>query len=235
MKVYKNLVYIPCKSKSQRLPNKNFLNFNGKKLCQITFDQVKKIEFEKFVVIDTDNIKLLNYVKKYNFYGFKRKLSDTKKNTKTSECLFKVIKYFEKKKIIFENIILLQVTSPLRTSIDINNAYRYFLNKKANSIISVCKTFVPVEWVNTLNAKKEMNFFLKKKNLNIMSQNFETKYQINGAIYIAKLKSFLKYKSFYNIRGSFAYVMSRSSSVDIDDKFDFNLAKLIYKNKKIFK
>ena len=49
-------------------------------------------------------------------------------------------------------------------------------------------------------------------------------YQINGAIYVAKLESLYKERTLFLREGAYAYVMPRKYSIDIDTELDFQLA-----------
>ena len=54
-------------------------------------------------------------------------------------------------------------------------------------------------------------------------------YRINGAIYIAGVNEFEKDRFLYR-EGSYAYVMSREKSVDIDCLGDFQYAEFLMRN-----
>jgi CMP-N-acetylneuraminic acid synthetase len=72
---------------------------------------------------------------------------------------------------------------------------------------------------------------MSKKYFGKMSQDLKKNYQINGAIYIAKTNIIKKYKRFYNIKKSYAYIMPKSCSIDIDTMLDFKIAESIAKIK----
>jgi CMP-N-acetylneuraminic acid synthetase len=54
---------------------------------------------------------------------------------------------------------------------------------------------------------------------------------LNGAIYIAKVRSLRKEKSFFG-NNSYAYIMDKSSSIDIDTIDDLEFAEFIIEKKK---
>ena len=56
-------------------------------------------------------------------------------------------------------------------------------------------------------------------------QNFKD-YTPNGAIFIAKPQAYLDQKHFFGAK-SIAYIMDKYSSIDIDDRIDYELAKII--------
>ena len=90
MRLIENLIYIPCKSKSSRLPNKNILRFNKERLFIKTIKQAKKINLEKYILVDSDSDFILKSSKELKVNTYKRKKKYTKKNTSTSECLIDV-------------------------------------------------------------------------------------------------------------------------------------------------
>ena len=53
---------------------------------------------------------------------------------------------------------------------------------------------------------------------------------INGAIYICNINRMLAEKTLFLPSNCYGYVMSRKSSIDIDDQIDFDLAE-IYLNR----
>ena len=59
-------------------------------------------------------------------------------------------------------------------------------------------------------------------------QELPTYYRLNGAIYLCKVKYFLRYKDLYKEK-SYAYIMNRRNSVDVDDKFDFEMVENLIK------
>ena len=69
-------------------------------------------------------------------------------------------------------------------------------------------------------------FLQVQKNKNI--QELPVFYRLNGAIYIAYCEYLQKQKGFLG-ENTFAYIMPKSRSVDIDNEIDFLLAELLLK------
>jgi CMP-N-acetylneuraminic acid synthetase len=124
---------------------------------------------------------------------------------------------------------LLQPTSPLRDARHIDEAIELLDEKDADAIVSVCEMEHSPLWSNSLNESLSMQGFLKDEVLNKRSQDLETYYRLNGAIYICKIEKLLEEKSFLLKNNIFAYVMSRERSIDIDEKIDFDIANLFIK------
>lgn len=124
----------------------------------------------------------------------------------------------------------MQPTSPLRTEKNIIEAYKMYLEKKANSVVSVCEMEHSPLWANSLNEERRMDSFLKGIDVNGNRQELEIYYRINGALYIANVEYFKKYQDFY-YKDSYAYIMEKENSIDIDDELDFKIAEYLIKNK----
>ena len=138
------------------------------------------------------------------------------------------IDYYQKIGRTFDYVLWLQPTSPLRSSVNIQEAIATLKAKLADGVISVCECDHPPMWSNTLDQDGCMtNFvsnFVKK---NPRSQALPTYYRLNGAIYIAKVEPLLAQETFFLEENLFSYVMSRESSIDIDHHLDFKLAEFL--------
>ena len=69
-----------------------------------------------------------------------------------------------------------------------------------------------------------MDAFIQNSKLSVPYNKLPPNYQINGAIYIANVKRFLKEETLFFSTGVIAYVMTRDCSIDIDDDYDFKSA-----------
>ena len=78
----------------------------------------------------------------------------------------------------------------------------------------------PYECIKGLS--KNWKYLSKIKKVN--RQNYEKFYFINGSLYFFTIKFFKNIKKFYNLE-SFAYKVDKINFVDIDTKFDFEIAK----------
>lgn len=116
-----------------------------------------------------------------------------------------------------ENFIVLQTTSPLRTSDNIDAAITLFKEKKAYSVISYCKEHHPVYWHKYLNSEVKLESIFDDKLQN--RQDLRPTYFPNGAIYVLP-KSVLESRN-YRSKNTYVYLMDRTTSVDVDSIEDF--------------
>ena len=226
------LAIIPARGGSKRLPNKNLLNLAGKPLIAWTIEAGKNSKYIDDVILSSDSDEILDTGKIYGITAIKRPNFLATDTAKTEDVVLYHLKELDRKPDYF---VLLQPTSPLRTSKHIDEAIDYMYNKNADAVISVCEVDHPVEWCNTLPEDKSLKNFISKDVLGKRSQDLPKRYRVNGAIYIVNTDRFLEEKTFFIKDNIYAYVMDKFSSVDIDDEFDFKFAEFLInlKNKHV--
>ncbi|NQU99280.1 MAG: hypothetical protein HQ538_00955 [Parcubacteria group bacterium] len=125
--------------------------------------------------------------------------------------------------------MLLQPTSPLRITEDIDKAIELLFLKEAKAIVSVCEADHHPLWSNTLTEDGCMKDFIRQEVLNKNIQELPIFYRLNGAIYLAYCDYIKEQESFFG-ENTFAYIMPRERSIDIDDEIDFELVEILIKN-----
>ena len=230
-KGYKILAFIPARGGSKGLPRKNIKPLLGKPLIAWTVEQAKNSKYIDKVVVSTDDEEIAEISKKYGAeVPFLRPKELARDDSPTIDAIIHAINWFEERGEFFDILILLQPTSPLRTTEDIDNAIELFLNNKdALSLISVKENEHPPFWSLEIENKflKPLfgeEYFKKRR------QELPKSYMPNGAIFISYVDILKKYKTFYTPK-TIAYIMPPERSIDIDNEFDFLLAEFILKNK----
>lgn len=217
------LAIIPARGGSKRLPRKNVLDLANKPLIAWSIEAGLNSNYIDKVIVSSDDEEILEISKQFGAETIKRP-NELANDTATT---FDAIKHTIENSKKYDYVILLQATSPLRTSLHIDEAIELLEEKNADAIISVCEMDHSPLWSNTLDETLSMQDFLKEEILNRRSQDLETYYRLNGAIYICKTTKLLEEKSFLLKEHSFAYVMDRKSSIDIDEEIDFEIAQLL--------
>ena len=224
------LAVIPAKSISTRLKNKNIKILNNKPLIYYSIYAAIKSKLVTRVIVSTDSRVIANICTSFGAEApFLRPKSYSKKNTSIKDVCLHAIKFLEKKeKTKIPEILILQPTSPLRTSIDIDKAIKlYKKNKNLDYLTSLTKT-KPLEWMFYKNSKEKFTQISDKKIKN--SQYLKQNYILNGAIYIMKRNIvFGKKINFRNISG---IEIPYQRSIDIDNINDFKLAENFLKKNK---
>ena len=138
----KFIAIIPARAGSRGIANKNFKIFCGKPLIYWTIKSAINSKFINEVIVTSDSSKILNYCKK-NFPKklilVKRKKKLSLSNTPMHLVIKDAYKKLNLKNKIFSGLVLLQPTSPLRDEKDIDAACKLFVNKNADSLLSICE------------------------------------------------------------------------------------------------
>jgi CMP-N-acetylneuraminic acid synthetase len=212
----KVLAIIPARGGSKGLPRKNIIDLAGKPLIAWTIEASLGSRYITKTIVSSDSDEILEVAKEFGSYTLKRP-EEFSTDISSSEVV--VIHALENLKEKFDYVVLLQPTSPLRDTNDINAAFEKLLSLDATALISVC------EYDNKiLKAFKEDEFgyiegISNNKYPFMRRQDLPKTYMSNGAIYITKVDEFLKNNSFYTDK-TVQYVMDDIKSSDIDTKED---------------
>lgn len=221
------LAIIPARGGSKGIKDKNIINLKGKPLIAYTIEAAIESQVFDEIMVSTDSLKIAEISKSFGakipFLRPKELASD---NAKTVDVIIHALNYYINQNIEFDYFMLLQPTSPLRNSKDIQNAVNLLFEKNANSIVSVCETEHSPLWSNTLPDDLSLANFIKQEVKNIPRQELPKYYRINGAIYISNVDFFISEKDFYGEK-SYAYVMPPERSIDIDNLVDLKLVEIL--------
>lgn len=218
---------IPARGGSKRLPRKNLLPLANKPLISWTIDSAKKSKYIDHIFVSTDDKEIAQISRDYGIEIPELRPSKLALDTSSTDD---VITYtIEKYAADYDIILLLQPTSPLRTTKNIDDALELFVSKNANSVISVTPCEHSPLWANTLPSDLSMDNFIKA-NATARSQDLDDYYRLNGAIYILDLGIYKKNKEIKYDNNTFAYVMENINSIDIDNLYDFKLAEFLIKS-----
>jgi CMP-N,N'-diacetyllegionaminic acid synthase len=135
-----------------------------------------------------------------------------------------------------ENIIDLQVTSPLRLDSDITKAYNVFVkqNNKFDNLISISKSLYHPSY-NLVKITKNSKATLLDFNKTITGREMLlNNYQINGSIFIWKYSEIIKNENGLIRDNTYGFKTDAITSQDIDSEIDFIVSEAIY-NSKLYK
>ncbi|NPV42754.1 MAG: acylneuraminate cytidylyltransferase family protein [Firmicutes bacterium] len=231
--MYKNkkfLAIIPARSGSKGIKDKNIKELNGKPMIAYTIEAAIKSYIFDDIVVSTDSEKYAQISREYGArVPFLRPDNLATDDASSKDVIEHVLKRLLKEGKKFDYFVLLQPTSPLRNKNDIIEAVDLLFLKNANAVISVCETDHSPLWTNTLCENLQIDNFIKKEVRNSRRQDLPKYYRLNGAIYIAQTDYFLKYKDWFKEK-SYAYIMPKERSIDVDNILDFRLAEIILQN-----
>lgn len=220
------LALIPARSGSKRLKNKNTLNFFGQPLLSWSIQQALESSFIDRVVVSTEDKTIAEIATDYGAWvPFLRPSNLALDSTTTADVAVDLVHRLVEFDKLYDIIVLLQPTSPLRTSSQIDESLRLLETSACNSVVSVSECDHHPLWSNIIPEDLSLDNFLDPSILNLRSQDLPVYYRINGAIYSIRTHALLDAHSFTPQVNSKAYIMPQVNSIDIDTRIDFELAK----------
>ena len=214
----KILGIIPARGGSKRLLGKNLKSFCGKPLIDWTWKCADQSKYIDSIYLSTDSEEIANHYKKITGNQFDLRPPDlATDDSPITDTINYILDYIGEE---YDWFILLQPTSPLRLTDDIDDAIEKTFQLKANSCISVSPVNKSIKWHCSINNDKvELPF----------SDQSEDIYLINGAIYLCKTDWF-KVHHVLITHETIAYKMPYLRSIDVDYDYEFRFAEMIHKN-----
>ncbi len=226
----KILALIPARGGSKGIKNKNIISVLGKPLIAYTIEAAKNSQYIDYVYVSTDSPKIaktaLSYGASVPFMRDKSLATDT---SKTIEAVMFSIQKLQELDMIFDYVIILQPTSPLRTGNEIDEAIESLLNSNYSSLVSVSKVEENPVLIRSMDENHCLIPILKESST-VRRQDFKDYFKVNGAIYINKIEELTLDTSLND--NLYAYIMPKDSSFDIDTPEDLQKLKKFLKKTK---
>jgi len=224
-----NIAIIPARSGSKGLHDKNIKELNGKPLIAYSIETAINSSLFKTVMVSTDSEAYAEIARAYGAeVPFLRSARTSSDVASSWDTVLEVLDRYENRGASFDTFCLLQPTSPLRITEDVIAAYDVFILRNAFSVVSMTELEHPLSWCGLLGENDSLDGFIDESK-EIQRQAQRKYYRPNGAIYIASISEFKKEPFLYR-KGSFAYIMPKERSVDIDTEFDFCFAEFLMKH-----
>ncbi len=255
------LAYIPARSGSKSIIDKNIVEVAGKPLIAHTIEAAKKSKYVDKVIVSTDSEKYAAIAQEYGAEApFLRPAELATDTSPEMDATMHLMQWIEEHAVdsansavdsvvgsaadsaagydshaaeaygTFDIIVRLQTTSPLRTAEDIDGALELFTAKDADAVVSVFECPVTPLWMNTLPDDLCMKNFIPESIRRKNRQELPTYYQLNGVVFAAKWEMLKKTRSWYNEK-TYAFIMPKERSVDVDDWADLEFARFLFEKK----
>ncbi len=226
--IKKIVAIIPARGGSKGLPRKNIIDLAGKPLIAWTIEASLKSKYITKTIVSSEYEEILNFSKNYGADVIERP-DNLASDTATSESVVDhMIDFLQCNGEEFDILVLLQPTSPLRTSIDIDSAFETMFDNNSTAIISVFETDNKI----LKSFKYGVNGYIEGISNNkypfMRRQDLPKTYMPNGAIYIVNIDAFRASRGFMTDRTS-CYVMPITRSLDIDTELDLRSIERIIK------
>lgn len=228
-----NIAFIPVRGGSKSIPLKNIKFICGMPLVYWTVKAACRSKYVDKVYVSTDSEKIKETVN--SFYKVLGKISEKlevierseESASDTASTEFALLEFAQK--YTFDNIILIQATSPLLQYSDIDRGFEIFEEKETDSVLSVVRQ-KRFHWAD------DENGFAHSTNYDVFRrprrQEFEGCFVENGAFYITSKDRLISTKN--RISGNIRMVeMSEDSFFEIDEPDDWIIIEALMKKKGI--
>lgn len=213
------IAIIPARGGSKGLPGKNIKSLLGQPLINYTIKAALAAEHITDIIISTDDKETYRLAVECGCKAtFLRPLELAEdKSLAVDNYIFTIDKLNADFDYAIDDFVVLQPTSPLRESKDIDAAIEIFRSNNADSVISYTEEAHPISWHKKITKDGLFENILEETLDN--RQAYEPSYYPNGAIYVFKYE-IIKQRKYYTDK-SYAYIMPTERSVDIDTINDF--------------
>lgn len=224
------LALIPARGGSKGIKNKNIIDLCGRPLIAYTIKAALESNYVDDVIVSTDSQEIADIA---IFYGakipFLRPAELASDSSKTIDAVLHAIAALHAQGSDYDILLLLQPTTPLRDSNDIDVSIKTFFNNNYRSLVSVSPVTDSPVLIRMIDSDNHLEHLIDCSST-IRRQDMKPYYVVNGCIYINYIADINNATSFNDNESGF--IMSTSHSVDIDNYFDLYAAQY-YLNKSV--
>jgi CMP-N-acetylneuraminic acid synthetase len=213
---------IPARGGSKGIPRKNVRLLCGKPLIAYTIEAALSSRLIYRVVVSTEDEEIAEISKNYGAEVIKRPEELARDDSPTIDAVMHVLNWFEERKEFFDIVVLLEPTSPLRKDNDLDNAISLFIENidKADSLTSLGEIHLENPHIMKRVEGGVVKPFIENSERFHQRQQLPKVYFPYGVVYISKVETLKKYRTFYQER-TIPYFIERWQNYEIDDIYDF--------------
>lgn len=210
-----NVAFIPVRGGSKSIPLKNIREIAGKPLVYWTAKAANDCKQIDKVYIATDSDKIKEVVESFRLdkvVVIGRNKDNASDTASTESAMLEFAESYE-----FDNIVLIQATSPLLTSMDLQGGFGEYSREDTDSVLSVVRQ-KRFQWaVDDAGAAEPVNYDVFHRP---RRQEFEGFLIENGAFYITSRELLLKSKN--RVSGKIhVYEMDAATYFEVDEPGDW--------------
>ena len=206
---------VPARAGSKRLPGKNLRPLAGKPLISWTIEAALNSEHIDQVVISTDQKAILDTCLLTGAHAGVARPDELAQDT--SSVIDAIIHALDNLEGDWDYVVLLQPTSPLRLSSDIDDAIRLCHHENAPAVVGVTTLPKPEHFLCKIGPGDRLEL-----TGDIVTSAGEPALVrlINGAVYVGR-SELVRASRTFAVPGTLAYTMPPERSVDIDTLDEF--------------
>ena len=210
---------IPARGGSKGLPRKNVLDLAGKPMIAWSIAAAADSQFIDRCIVSTDDEEIAAVARKHGCeVPFMRPAEHARDHSTTLDVALHALDELQG----FDLVVILQPTSPLRSTHDIDQTIEAIVAHQAPSAVSVYEPAKSPYWSYRTNDDGRLVSLLDKELASRRRQELPAAYVLNGAVYVARV-DWLRQNRRFVTDETVAHVMPAERSLDVDTAFDLKL------------
>lgn len=226
----RTLFLITARGGSKGIPGKNIRPLGGKPLICHSIDHARQFADDADICLSTDSEEIAGVAREYGLeVPFIRPAELATDTAGSYGVILHALDHYRSRGIEYDRVVLLQPTSPLRTSEDIAAAIGLW-KPEIDMVVSVTEAKANPYYDAFEKGSDGFLHISKGEGKYTRRQDAPEVWQFNGAVYVMSVPSLLE-----GPMGSFRRIvpspMSREHSVDLDTPLDWMIAEYLLNEK----
>ena len=224
---YKSLYIIPARGGSKGIPRKNIKPLAGTPLIHYSIAVARALADDNHIIVTTDDEEIAQVARETGLpVPYMRPAHLATDTAGSREVILDAMDYADAMGIEYDNVVLLQPTSPLRTAEDVENALKLY-SLQVDMVVSVVEANAN-PYYNCFEIDATTGYLhLSKGDGNITRrQDAPRVWEYNGAVYVINPQS-LRAMTIGEFTRKVPCEMPRERSIDLDTPMDWAIAEVV--------
>jgi CMP-N,N'-diacetyllegionaminic acid synthase len=211
------LALVPARGGSKGVPRKNIRIIGGKPMIAWTIEAARGSRYIDRLILSSDDPAIIDVAVECGCEApFVRPAELAGDQADSMAVVRHAIAALPEQ---FEYLVLLQPTSPMRRTEDIDGAIERCVRGGAPACVSVSEADKSPFWMVRLDAQGIMHPLFPAHQIPYRRQDAPLVFALNGAVYVARTEH-LKLGGTFLVPGAVGYPMPKERSLDIDTELD---------------
>jgi len=213
---------IPARGGSKGIPKKNLFPIMAKPLLQYTFEAAQASEHLNSIMLSSEDDEIIHFARLHKIdTRYRRPHHLSTDQAQTNDVVKDFLAWLAQNNEMPDILVLLQPTSPLRSSEDIDRAIEQFQNQNLDSLVSVHPMTEHPYKSLAVDAQGSWHYLAKPKQEVTRRQDYDDHfYTLNGALYLVKPDWFLTQGKLVVEGETALFEMSPIAGMDVDELAD---------------
>ncbi|MCM1138167.1 MAG: acylneuraminate cytidylyltransferase family protein [Duncaniella sp.] len=222
------LFIIPARGGSKGIPRKNIKELCGKPLIHYSIEVARALAPDSHIIVSTDDDEIRHVAELTGLkMNYRRPAALGGDTVGSREVILDAMDYADHKWIVYDKVILLQPTSPMRTVEDVEGCIKLY-RPEVDMVVSVTQAACNPYYDCFETGEDGCLHISKGDGKYTRRQDVPKAWQYNGAVYVINPDSIRK-MGLGEFPVRIPYEMPRSRSVDLDTPIDWKITEMLMK------